>query len=665
MLGWFVETTLVASGLAAVAVLGGRIRSIGPTARHVLWLVVLVKLMTPPLISWPWATDWASIYWPPTAQAVPIEDADDSHSVKSSSSPIAEMIILTALNVSGTAFPLPTDPTDRIQAVTEHFDSDTATSPHDAMESDPRPVVKDRLSLGLTFGWLFLTVIVGIGQAARILRFRGRLRPAGPAPDHLVDETDRIARSLGVRAPELLVVTDLGTPMLWCLGRPKLLLPAQLVETLDLGRWRGILTHELAHLRRGDHWVSRLELIAGLIWWWNPIYWLARTRLDAEAELACDAWVVSTLPKDRLTYAEALFDICSTLSKAETKAPALGVAGSGRFFEKRLTMILHGYVPCRLSPTALLTACLLALFALPSWSTAKPVPSPTIQSSEITFDTTITSTIADDDDDDDDDQAEEADDDDNDDDDEAKVKAKAEAKKLEADRKKVKAEAKKLEADRKKAKTDAKKAKSEAKKAKTEPKEHKAGFEFDLDLSKLGENIEKEIQGKLGPDFELKIEELGEKIEKEIEGKFGPDFEKKMEAFGKQLEAKLGPGSDFEKKMKDIGKEMEAKFGPGSDFEKKMKDIGKEMEARFGPGSDFEKSIKEQAEALASTLQKKLAKTPSTPEASAPKTGTNKGTAKAPASSKERQRERRIAAIEDQIRKLADELKALKADDQD
>ena len=155
-------------------------------------------------------------------------------------------------------------------------------------------------------------------------------------------------------------------------GPAQLLLPGRLVKTLDLDRWRGILTHELAHLRRGDHWVSRLELAAGLIWWWNPLYWLTRSRLDAEAELACDAWVVWALPKDRLSLCRGLFDICSTLSLAKPPAPTLGVAGSGRFFERRLTMILHDHVPCRLSPLGLLGACLLVLFALPSWSAAKP-----------------------------------------------------------------------------------------------------------------------------------------------------------------------------------------------------------------------------------------------------------------------------------------------------
>ena len=219
-------------------------------------------------------------------------------------------------------------------------------------------------------GWLFVTGLLAAGQAWRILRFRRRLRLAVPAPDDLVEEAERIAGQLGGRVPELLVVPELGTPMLWCLGRPKLLLPAPLVKSLDLDRWRGILAHELAHLRRGDHWVSRLELLAGLLWWWNPLYWLTRARLDAEAELACDAWVVWALPKDRLAYAETLFDIGSALSRAVSPAPALGAAGSGRFLERRLTMILHERVPCRLSPLALLAAVLLVLLALPSWSAA-------------------------------------------------------------------------------------------------------------------------------------------------------------------------------------------------------------------------------------------------------------------------------------------------------
>ena len=213
-------------------------------------------------------------------------------------------------------------------------------------------------------------VVACLVQTFRVVRFRRRLRAAIPAPDEFIDEARWIGHRLGVSVPELLVVPDIGCPLLWCLGRPRLLLPARLVKTLPLEQWRGILTHELAHLRRGDHWVSRLELIAGLFWWWNPIYWLARARLDAEAELACDAWVVWALPKDRLIYAEVLVDIGTTLSMARPPAPMLSVAGSGRFFERRLTMILRDHVPCRLTPAGFLGAVFLLLFALPSWSAA-------------------------------------------------------------------------------------------------------------------------------------------------------------------------------------------------------------------------------------------------------------------------------------------------------
>ena len=64
MLLWFAETTLVAGVLAALAIVGGRLRRIPPSARHALWLVVLIKFLTPPLVCWPWAIDWCALEWP-------------------------------------------------------------------------------------------------------------------------------------------------------------------------------------------------------------------------------------------------------------------------------------------------------------------------------------------------------------------------------------------------------------------------------------------------------------------------------------------------------------------------------------------------------------------------------------------------------------------------
>ncbi len=660
-LWWFAETTLVAAGLAVVAALAGRLRSIGPTARHVLWLVVLVKLMTPPLVSWPWPAPWQNLRWPTISlQAVsaraptPVGDFDRPQLAPRAPDPerpatVDRRVVMVSSERSG-------------DACGSHIASSEVQvlSPPVRTWRLPFPDAATIARTLLTL-WLFVSLIVGAAQAIRIIRFRSLFKGAMPPHDDLIQETERISRRLGLRAPELLVVPNLVTPMLWCLGRPKLLLPGRLVKSFSLDHWRGILTHELAHLRRGDHWVSRLELAAGLIWWWNPLYWLTRSRLDAEAELACDAWVVWALPKDRLTYAEVLFDICATLSLARPPAPTLGVNGSGRFFERRLTMILHDHVPCRPSPLSILAACLLALFALPSWSAAQPA-SPGLDDdlasrlAAQTDDQTTTFIMDDDDDEktvgrtDDDDDDDDADDDDDDDDQKSAVKAKRKA--------------------------DAAKAKAKAKAA---AKAKAKGSELEADLSRIEKEIEaklaplekeieaklapleKEIEAKLGPEFEKRMAELGEKIGKEIGAKLGSgsEFEKQMAEIGaqigKEMEGKFGPGSEFEKKMEAFGKEMETKFGPGSEFAKKMEAFGKEMETKFGPDSEFQKKIKEQHRAGLEAHKEAMKKM-------SPSHAQTKERAKAAETTRDRRRERRINELEAQIKKLIDELKALKDD---
>src|SRR5260370_12603666 len=63
MLWWLVENTVFAAILAGVVALLCRCFRPGPAVRHALWLVVLLKLLTPPFLHWPWPTAdlWALI----------------------------------------------------------------------------------------------------------------------------------------------------------------------------------------------------------------------------------------------------------------------------------------------------------------------------------------------------------------------------------------------------------------------------------------------------------------------------------------------------------------------------------------------------------------------------------------------------------------------------
>jgi beta-lactamase regulating signal transducer with metallopeptidase domain len=635
VLWWFVETSLVVSALAALAVLASRVRWItpGPAARHALWLMVMVKLVTPPLLHWPWSV--------PSPVAISRQEPSrPCNEISPGGDRVLAEGQLAGSGDEGLRVAVPIGLTGSL-AIENAPDVEGSAPGHPEVPGhDPgidheRPTFLRGLGLWVASAWLVGSIVLGVGQARRVCRFRRLLLEATPAPAWLTEEAGRIGRRLAVRVPPILVVPGLGTPLLWCLGRPLLLVPGGLLKSLKSDRWRAIVAHELAHLRRGDHWVRRLELAAGLVWWWNPLYQLARRRLDFEAELACDAWAVWASPDGRISYAESLIRICATLSSTESPAPALGVAGNGRSFERRLRMILHDRVDRRVSVPSLLVASLLACLALPSWTTAgpaqvdeKPTPVVTIVTEPVRTEatapvvsvdavTTIVPAVT---------VAVEAVsrvdviDDDDDDKDDAEQKAKAKAKEA-----KLKAE---------KSELDAIQAKKQA--------------------------VAKEMEKKFGP---------------------GSDFAKKMEAMGKEMEEQFGPNSEFAKKMKSFEKEMQAKFGPGSEF-------AKDMEKKFGPDSEFAKGMKGNKEAGQAEARSEAAKAKLKAEAQAraeaakvraeaqkaraeeqkARIEDQKARAKARADARVREqsspesRTRRIEALESRIDEMLQELKRLKAE---
>jgi hypothetical protein len=159
------------------------------------------------------------------------------------------------------------------------------------------------------------------------------------------------------------------SPAVWCLGRPRLLWPAAL-DTDSPAGIDGIIVHELAHLKRRDHIVGWLELVAALVWWWNPLFWSVQRARREQAELACDAWVISALPEGRRAYAESLLALSSAGALAPPMAAVSGIrASTRRVLERRLVMIMNGRASLRLPSAGLLALALLAAATLPAWAT--------------------------------------------------------------------------------------------------------------------------------------------------------------------------------------------------------------------------------------------------------------------------------------------------------
>jgi hypothetical protein len=231
----------------------------------------------------------------------------------------------------------------------------------------------------LAGAWVAGAALTALLQLARVVRFRRQVAGGSPAPAALTAVVGALAQRLGVRQPAVVVVPGLASPVVWALGRARLLWPAALLGELSPDGERAAVVHELAHLRRRDHWVGWLQLVAGCVWWWNPLFWHVRRQLGRAAELACDAWVIETLPNARRAYAEALLAVCELVSRRAAPAPALGMGGARQEIERRLTMILRESVPSRAPVRALFGVVLLALIALPGFTDgqAPPVPNRT------------------------------------------------------------------------------------------------------------------------------------------------------------------------------------------------------------------------------------------------------------------------------------------------
>jgi beta-lactamase regulating signal transducer with metallopeptidase domain len=369
VIDWLFTNALAALGLAVIAIILIWTFRPAPAVRHALWLVVVLKLVSPTGLV-------VEVPLPVENPATSLVEAK-AEKAESSAAPMEDVVEVELITLE--VHPKPGESAEEaalvqfrresapaiVSTATDVTEQSEITPPaRAATDSEARPPRDYRpylLSL-----WVAGAVLIGVRQLRETSRFARFTRHSRPAADWLVAEVAVVANRLGVRVPAVRVMTGLTSPVIWCLWRPVLLWPAGLECRLKGEGRRAVLAHELAHLRRRDHWVRRLEMVAAVLHWWNPLFWVARKKMRADAELACDAW--ATGQADRRAYAEALLEVCS-FNPRRRPAPAVGVFGEGRrAMQERLTMIMRDRVPCRLAFGAKLVVALMAIAAVPAWT---------------------------------------------------------------------------------------------------------------------------------------------------------------------------------------------------------------------------------------------------------------------------------------------------------
>jgi TonB family protein len=184
-----------------------------------------------------------------------------------------------------------------------------------------------------------------IASIALLVTGLGRLAWLASRARHADDERwERIGREVaagyGLARPVTVLFTHASDLIAtWGLLRPRLLLPAHARHWSD-DRIHIVLRHELAHVRRGD-WIVQMAADAlRSLYWFNPLLWIACTRLRRESEQASDDAVLETGVPAR-EYAAHLLEIARTYRRSGPKwAPAMPMARPSTL-ERRIAAMLN------------------------------------------------------------------------------------------------------------------------------------------------------------------------------------------------------------------------------------------------------------------------------------------------------------------------------------
>jgi len=232
--------------------------------------------------------------------------------------------------------------------------------------------------------WLAGGAVVALAALAQWFRIGRYVTKSVPATSsQLWQMFLEEARALRLsRVPRLRVSGEIHGPFLAGMWRPTIVLPADTEAIFSAAELRGLLAHELAHLKRRDLVWNVLPMLVQCCFYFHPITWLMSRGWGLAQESACDELVLQTRRASPGEYARLLVKCaCESRELPRASLAAAGVLGNYRNLERRISAMARIQLPSTLR--LCIAAALLALVAIPAtvpWRlVAQEQPAPTKQ----------------------------------------------------------------------------------------------------------------------------------------------------------------------------------------------------------------------------------------------------------------------------------------------
>ena len=251
------------------------------------------------------------------------------------------------------------------------------TQSAEAMSPPAKPIEKPTRNTILMGFWTLIVILLFSGFLFNQWRTRQWIhRTVSKHSDTVNLLYAGLLQSLGFRKRiPLYESEELTSPVAVGLWHPRLFVPAGFFQDIPSTQTSWILLHELMHVHRYDLWIATLQRLLQIIYFFNPVVWIANWAVNQFREYACDDAALAICNASRRDCGEGLLTVLERIKQIPSPMIAsLGLLQPYSVIRKRLERILDStrLVQPRLSITATALLILIGIVVLPYVKAVEP-----------------------------------------------------------------------------------------------------------------------------------------------------------------------------------------------------------------------------------------------------------------------------------------------------